>query len=517
MLTLIGLRGSLQGRFFPLKPGEHILGRSHSASIRFDDEDVSDKHCVIKVDAGKATVENLSPAGIRIDGQPVDSIVELQHGNVIEIGAANALRLEIVLKTEEDTKTNVPISSQNAEEEDGDLDTPTIVGAASNFENLRLDINRLRRSQAAGADAGDSDGAARTMMPGEGTQVMHTRFASQEEIAKIREDSLAKSRRRVGIMVVLLVAIVVSGIFLWPKQPEPELHVDWPKDAAGEDLMEIQPSLLGSAQKGGIDLLIPAGMKPKVEKTDDEVTITTCVGRDRDISMRISFERYDDPRNLSCDRSQALTHWMNHKRSSNENWNFGAPMPLSFLGFGNGIPYLQMTYRRQVPETGSWGGRLLFFRIGKSSYVHRVEVPEAALSRCSWILSLSMMKTSPELSMVYWECTGLSASGTAEEYLSRARNELRKVSPGAWCSVLNDIWLALCKAPENESLQMEAYELMRELRTLQDQWFNAQLLKYYNAEVDGNKDQLAKIVAVSRAVFNDPNDARYYTVRKVRW
>lgn len=513
MLTLIGLRGSLQGRTFPLEPGEHVLGRSHSAFIRFDDEDVSGRHCVVKVDAGKATVENLSPAGTRIDGRPIDSSVELQHGNVIEIGATNALRFEVVQKPGGEEKTSVPVASQKAEEKDGNFDMPTMVGAARDFDNLRLDVNRLKRSQA----AADDDGAAHTMMPGDGTQVMHTRFASQEEIAEIREASLAKGRRRIGFMVTLLVIIVVSGIFLWPKQPEPELHVDWPKNAAGEDSLEVQASLLGPAQKGGIDLLIPAGMEPQVKKTDDELTIVTCVGRDRDIPMQISFERYDDPRNLSCDRSQALSRWMAHKRKNNENWNFGSPMPLSFLGAGNGIPYLQVTYRRQEPGTGSWGGRLIFFRIGASSYVHRVEVPEAALSRCSWLLSLTMMKTSPDLPMVYWESTGLPSSGTAEEFLSRARNELRKVSPGAWCSVLNDIWLALCKAPENESLRLEAYELMRELRSLQDQWFKAQLLKYYNAEIDGNKDQLAKIVAVSRAVFNDPNDARYYQVRKVRW
>ncbi len=515
MLTLIGLRGSLQGRVFPLKPGEHILGRSHSAFIRLEDEDVSGKHCVIKVSAGKATLENLSPAGIRIDGQAVVGSVELQHGNVIEIGAANALRFETVVETTEAAKTSVPTAHQETpgENEEEDFDTPTMVGAAVNFDHLRLDVNRLKRSQA--ADAGDA--AGHTMMPGDGTQVMHTRFASQEEISGIREASLAKSRRRIGFMVTLLVVIVVSGILLWPKQPEPELHVDWPKNPAGEDLMEIQSSLLGPVQKGGIDLLIPAGMTPVVEKTSDMLRIVTCVGRERDISMQIYFERYDDPRNLSCNRSQALSNWMNHKRNSNENWNFGAPMPLSFLGSGNGIPYLQMTYRRQEPGAGSWGGRLLFFRLGASSFIHRVEVPEVELSRCSWILSLTMMKTSPYLGLTYWESTGLNSSGSAEEYLNRARSEMRKVSPGAWCSVLNDIWLALCKAPDNEALRTEAYELMRGLRSLQEQWFNAQLLKYYKAEIDGNKEELAKIVAVSRAVFNDPNDVRYYTVRKVRW
>ncbi len=516
MLTLIGLRGSLQGQVFPLKSGEHILGRSHSADIRLEDEDVSGKHCIIKIAAGAASVENLSPSGIRVDGEQVNDRINLQHGAVIEIGAANTLRLESLLESSADaTKTNLPPLSQDITDDstDDDVDTPTMVGAACNFDNLRLDVGRLKRSQS----ADNETNAGHTMMPGDGTQVMHTRFASQDEIAVIREASLAKSRRRIGVLLTLLVVIVVSGILLWPKQPEPELHVDWPKNEAGEDLLEVYPSLLGSAQKGGIDLIVPAGMEPLLEKTDDEVAIVTCVGRDRDISLRISFERYKDQRNLDCDRSQALSNWMNHKRNSNENWNFGAPMPLSFLGTGNGIPYLQMTYRRQIPGTGSWGGRLIFFRIGMESFVHRVEVPEVELSRCSWLLSLSMLKTSPYLSLTYWESTGLSSSGTAEEYLNRARSELRKVSPGAWCSVLNDIWLVLCKAPDNKMLRAEAFELMRGLRILQEQWFNAQLLKYYKAEIDGNKEELAKIMAISRAVFNDPNDARYYTVRKVRW
>ncbi|MFA6931147.1 MAG: FHA domain-containing protein [Lentisphaeria bacterium] len=525
MLTLIVIRGSLKGQFFPLKPGEHILGRSHSAFIKFEEEDVSGKHCVIKVADGKATIEILSRAGIKIDGQQVENRVELQHGNVIEIGADNALRFESNAETVGSTKTRVPesavvnneantINISDQANADDDQEQLTMVGAARNFENLRLDVNRLKKSQAA---ASAEDAAGHTMLPGDGTQVMHTRFASQDEIAGIRDASMAKSRRRLGVMVSLLVIVVVTGILLWPKQPEPELNVRWPQDANGKDLMEMQASLLGSAKEGGIDLMIPAGMQPVLEKTDQLMNITTCVGKERDIPMQISFERYEDPRNLSCNRSQALTHWMNYKRNSNENWNFGAPMPLGFMGYGNGIPFLQLTYRRQAPGSGGWGGRLLFFRHGSISLIHRVEVPEVELSRCSWILSLTMLKISPDLCLTYWEGSDQNSSGTAEEYLNRARNELRKVSPGAWCSVLNDIWLALCKTPANAPMQVEAYELMRGLRLLQGQWFNAQLLNYYSAQTDGNKEELAKVVAICRAVFNDPNDARYYTVRKVRW
>lgn len=508
MFKLVVRKGTLPQSHYSLREGDTLIGSSPQADISLTGSDINWEHCRIIVKNGEISIAKSDPiALLKVDGNGFSGKRRLAVGNAIQIGAT----YEMLLCADEVQGTPTPQPPDAAE------DTPTMVGAAINFEQLRLGAARMSRKDKDQGTQGDSATQSNSAAPAsDQTQFMHTRFATPEELAKIREDTAAKGKRRMAVMLIALLALGVLAVLLWPSAPPPELDVRWPVNSEGQDLMVSVPSPLGGVKESGFDLLIPAGTEPVVTRNSQEVMVTTHIGRDRDIPLHIAFTVDTTPNFVTLGREAALELWMKQKRNSAESWNFGSPAPLAFIGSGGGIPYLSFSHRRQF-EGQAWCGRILFFRCGEKVITHRAEVPETELPRCTWILSLSMLRTAPEQCATYWEPSGMTNSGNPELLLQRARGEFRKVSPGAWASVLHDLTLALSKDPANPKLRDDAYEIMRGVRQMQNDWFNAQKLKYFNAKANGRKEELGGILAVSRAVFNDPNDYRYYIVRNPRW
>lgn len=86
------------GRILELPPGEYILGRSSSCSLRFNDANVSRQHLRFNVKRGGVTVRDLgSKNGTSVNGMRLSREVALAHGDRLELGR---LQLIVALQPE---------------------------------------------------------------------------------------------------------------------------------------------------------------------------------------------------------------------------------------------------------------------------------------------------------------------------------------------------------------------------------------------------------------------------------
>jgi DNA-binding winged helix-turn-helix (wHTH) protein len=93
------------GREFPLRPGENVLGRTGEKIIAFDAPSVSRRHACIRITDGQALIEDLgSKNGTWVGPLEVTGPTPLSNGDVIRLGSlvvtihasANAMTTETV-------------------------------------------------------------------------------------------------------------------------------------------------------------------------------------------------------------------------------------------------------------------------------------------------------------------------------------------------------------------------------------------------------------------------------------
>jgi hypothetical protein len=88
-LRLVVTTGAEPGQFFDLHPGPQVIGREEGSDIQLQDSLVSNNHAVIRVRAGRATIEDLhSTNGTRVNGVAIASRIALAPGDEINIGGA---------------------------------------------------------------------------------------------------------------------------------------------------------------------------------------------------------------------------------------------------------------------------------------------------------------------------------------------------------------------------------------------------------------------------------------------
>lgn len=86
--ALIEMTGPSAGRVHDLPFGVHVVGRSRSATIHVDHDDVSRQHARLEVGPEGVRVHDLgSKNGITVDGARVESSVLLTHGQSLSFGA----------------------------------------------------------------------------------------------------------------------------------------------------------------------------------------------------------------------------------------------------------------------------------------------------------------------------------------------------------------------------------------------------------------------------------------------
>jgi diguanylate cyclase (GGDEF)-like protein len=89
---LIVLAGSDVGKMFKLDEGETVLGRSHRADIRLDDDSISRMHAKLSLHGATVQIEDLgSSNGTTVNGERV-SLHGLRDGDKIRLGETTILK-----------------------------------------------------------------------------------------------------------------------------------------------------------------------------------------------------------------------------------------------------------------------------------------------------------------------------------------------------------------------------------------------------------------------------------------
>ena len=93
------------GREIPISDGDVVLGRSHSAGIRIDDETVSRSHALLSLREGRAVIRDLgSSNGLFVNGRKVAGQSPVADGDTIGLGSATAI-LSIVPPPDAEVRT----------------------------------------------------------------------------------------------------------------------------------------------------------------------------------------------------------------------------------------------------------------------------------------------------------------------------------------------------------------------------------------------------------------------------
>lgn len=98
-----------------LSHGDFTVGRSQECGLPLDDEKVSRKHAVLHVAEGALSIEDLeSRNGVYVNGDRIDGLRALSHGDVITIGKSD---MHVVEEGERQRRADMPTVSSTEESE----------------------------------------------------------------------------------------------------------------------------------------------------------------------------------------------------------------------------------------------------------------------------------------------------------------------------------------------------------------------------------------------------------------
>jgi hypothetical protein len=155
-------------------------------------------------------------------------------------------------------------------------------------------------------------------------------------------------------------------------------------------------------------------------------------------------------------------------------------------------------------------------RHGQKRIVIRAEIPAAERLRGEKMLMQSFVVPSRKFEQSQWEADGTMVKTPVSELLRDARREISRLAPATWAkaeamlrSILTQAVLGGDAAGYKEGL-----ELLQELRRGEAAWFNSQMFAKDNAEARGSRDMAFRLKEIAKGVFSNPDDQRYYQVRK---
>ena len=555
--------GSVQ--VFDLKDGDNVVGRSRSSDIAIAAPDISRGHFKIVVSTDGAVAENLSQFGSLLDGVPIEAPAPLSSGQKIQIGRGTTITFEAIEAEESPASVEAvsaePVSMPTsgpagtgaptpepkapappddvAELAEADAPPPTgaeVTGAeVTGAEVTGAAVTGAGASSAApavvddtGFDAppdmtmgapslaGDETGFSAVEEEDGATRAMRTRVASPEEIDFLRLAEQKRIRQRMMMIVGGAIAIVVLAIVFRPKPLPPEDVIKWPSDSKDRPLEELVPSPSGGWKEGGFDIVVPATRGWKQTATANGFVVDTRIGRKLDVPMRIILEEERDKRILGMTLEQAAEDAIQRLSNSEGRWNFEKLSPATyFYGKDNGIPFRYASYEREEKEN-SWFGVVNVFVHGQRRFTVRKEVRSSERLRAENMVYSSLVEPSPELVSSYWQGNQDIPAGSAQEMLVRIRQEMRRMAPATWAELQDLLMAVLTQAEQTDDAPMkeEALALLVKLRERQSLWFNSQQLAMRAANAQGDERRARQVTDLTKAVFSNMNDNRYYKVRK---
>jgi hypothetical protein len=533
-LSLTMEKGEPKSAVFVLQPGENILGRSSAARVKLVSPDISGQHAKITVTGDRAVLENLSRFGTRVDETDITGPVTLLPGQRVGLGKATTLVFQSGTEAQ-----GAPATMVAAPETRGTLmgkatspaprpaapivpppeslhEAATGKGVPTKPAAPAAD-DRTRAMPSGGADAeplSRPDWTTEVGASGE-TRAMQTRAAAPEEIEFLKVAEQKKVRRRITLGLVVAIPLLLLVIILRPKIPPPEKEFEWPKNAAGEYLDGFEAAPSGGIKDGGYDISYPATPGFRKRSIAGGLAMECNVGRDLNVPVRVYLQEELDKKFAGMSRTAFVEDWIQQMTASGGRWNFDRPSPsVIFMGKENGIPGIRVTYQRD--GDGTWFGVATVIRHGIRRIVVRAEAPTTERARAERILSAQYFRPSSDFLRAYWEPVSEVPRMAESDILRQVRQELDRMAPATWMETESLLAGLLTKVglDAKPEVETEAIGLLARLREREALWFNSQQLAFDAAVMQGSPKKALKIAEYSKGIFSNPEDQRYYTVRK---
>ena len=543
MIRLIFQKGGPVGTAFDLDEGEHLLGRGHKCSIRLTAADVSREHVHLTVAGSKATVENLSQYGTRLDGPPVEGKAEVRDGQTLYIGKQTVLKIALNVSAAPLARGDVTMgggAGQSAAQASGQGGMPSAVtrpppslGVAGTLDTRApgsIMGGTMRPVECDGAQRhGDDAPSSGTWLrepggeahTGGGTRAQMTRGVPPEVIEETRRWIREKEKRRVilvsAILVLALALIVAIAYILRPKV---EKEILWPSDEKCQPMKRYEAGVNGGRKDDGYDVVFPGGPDVKVERSDVAIVIRCSIGRKRDVPMHIVVREEVDDSIVTQSVGTVVAQWCERMAASDGRYVFDKPLPkVLFLGSDlkeNGIPFQYVPFESSHDNKG-WFGAAYVFCNGRHLVAATVELPASERVRAENLLFNFYIEPAHDYVRSHWEGGAEVSRVSAIENLARIRQELRRQAPGTWGSIRLTIRGVLQKAILDHDVQAEkeALDLLRQLRSQEARWYNNQAIQIAIAKTSGEMGRVRQLADEAQGVFTSKDDWRFYECR--RW
>ncbi|MBQ9502625.1 MAG: FHA domain-containing protein [Lentisphaeria bacterium] len=500
-----------------LLPGEHIAGRSHSADIRLSEPDISGRHLKLEVVGGEAFAENLSSHGTRRKGEPLTERVRLEDGDILQLGGKLEIHFEISAPqapSGSEMKTVIP--GQEDPQSPGEA---TRVPAASPAGDAPREVSApAPEGETVKEPSPDASGASDVVK----TDVMHTRLASMEEMEQLRHADRKRSTGKMFRYVVGVVAAFGALIFFYTLKSEPpEPNLTWPKDRDGNFLGAFTDPGSGGHASGGFSLAYPSIKgKTSVRTAPGQITVTTRIGRDASVPLRILFVERRSEKFLHMTRQAVFSSMLRELQKQEQHWSLSQISDVFFIGSENGIPCLSVEFRREA-DRGSWFGEILFFRTGDRAYLRLAEAPVSERARAqNFISGTPLVKFSQKYIHEHWEGDPEYRGGAdSSAMMDEVAKSLSKQVPFEWtgsCRLLRRVLMNSLKTGD-QRLKNDALAQLRRLRSMQTVWYNGKKISFSAAGLNDDRQQENAIWELCKMVFSSPDDLRYFTLRRNVW
>ena len=358
------------------------------------------------------------------------------------------------------------------------------------------------------------------------TQIVQTRMASMEEINFIKGQIKKQQQGRLLFKFLLFsLFVVLLGIIWMLRAPQQEKILSWPQKSAGVYLTDSEAAFGQGAKQGFFDVYYPQWANAKVMRTSpDSFEIHSYLGKKADVPLVILVQREVSDEFVYEKRTKALQSMLRRlSERKNEQFNFDSTPTTEFLRPAagqseNGIMVDKLAYQR---DTGhSFFGILRFFRHGRVNYIIRVEVPAEEKLRAFPILNTeTFLIIAPLFVRSHWEGHDEYTKSHIAGNIVGVKDELQRDSPMQYPRLEREIKSILAQAlyEKNTSVYKEAREMLLNLRSKQQRWYNGQKIRWFSAIRENNNAEKLKIRNDCEAVFSVIGDKRRYDILRDHW
>lgn len=418
-----------------------------------------------------------------------------------------------------DVPTSIPGFPPEAPKEP--LDGPREVGPLTRFFRLLFGSSKQDKPTVISKSGADYN----VTIPGM-TKPGDTVKVTPSQLMEIWSDWERRRKLRfyMRLGVTAAIALSVAGLYGYLR-PSPEKNLSWPCHPNGK-WADVRVPLKTSLGENAVGILYPdvGGARCTVE-TNGTTVITSRLGRDRDVPLRLTFACRHDSGVLIKSRERLFSEEL-RLRENRGGWNFQAISPVSFLGGDGGIPFCDVQYLRSEKSENidrQWYGRLMFIVYGSNLITLEREIPAIEQWRGAGLLAREkFLEFSVGTVDAHWEGReqGDVRDAPVENLLAEVDGLLSLKTSGNWKEVEYLLQCALIRSGGKGDGYAKALTLLMSLRTRQKAEFARLRIAYERARHSGGgdaKEEMAKVLKEAQTIFANPNDRRFSLLRKGVW